>query len=416
MEEAIRRRRTIPESVKDELVARYLAGESPRELERELGLGRKYTHSLFRYRGIKAEGRTNRKHSLDESFFDVIDTERKAYYLGWLGADGCIFGTSVKTGVAAVDRDILEKFRADVGSSVPITDYPKTGGCRFQFHSKRMVARLAEVGIEPRKSFTHVPWPVAPDLRRHQIRGLIDGDGWMSIVGGRTCNIGLCGSLPTVEYFAQWVREQGFSPNRVRPHASIFKVMVSRSQHTAEIVRRLYEGASVYINRKKAIADQILASVWPSGPSVEWRGTMRFQFRGQNLMLREWAERLGIEMCLVRNRLRAGWPIEAALSDVKVIGAMFAVGDEAKTLPEWSKATGIPYGTIIDRLRRGLSLEAALSESKTVPIASHFLTVHGDTHTIADWSRATGISHATISMRLNRGWSDERAVTTPLLR
>src|SRR6202012_252825 len=64
-----------------------------------------------------------RIYALDDYFFDVIDTEAKAYWLGFITADGCVragvisngwqrHGLSVK--LKASDSGHLEKLKADL--------------------------------------------------------------------------------------------------------------------------------------------------------------------------------------------------------------------------------------------------------------------------------------------------------------
>ena len=44
------------------------------------------------------------------------------------------------------------------------------------------------------------------------------------------------------------------------------------------------------------------------------RGNVRLTHNGETLCIAEWAERLGIEYCVIETRLRRGWSVERALS------------------------------------------------------------------------------------------------------
>ena len=39
---------------------------------------------------IRSNSESHRKYSLDENYFDIIDTPNKAYILGFICADGCV--------------------------------------------------------------------------------------------------------------------------------------------------------------------------------------------------------------------------------------------------------------------------------------------------------------------------------------
>jgi hypothetical protein len=55
-----------------------------------------------------------RRYALDESFFNCIDTEDKAYWLGFLTADGLIGDDFVRIDLQLRDIDHLHKFTASL--------------------------------------------------------------------------------------------------------------------------------------------------------------------------------------------------------------------------------------------------------------------------------------------------------------
>lgn len=75
----------------------------------ELGVSTNTSKTRYRYKISK----TCKKYSLNEHVFDVIDNQEKAYWLGFLMADG--YNHQTKSCVAlrlkAEDREILEKFK-----------------------------------------------------------------------------------------------------------------------------------------------------------------------------------------------------------------------------------------------------------------------------------------------------------------
>lgn len=67
---------------------------------------------------IEIEEYINRKYFFDENIFQVIDTEEKSYWLGFLYADGAIIGNEAACEVSQADANLdhLEKFRKFVGA------------------------------------------------------------------------------------------------------------------------------------------------------------------------------------------------------------------------------------------------------------------------------------------------------------
>jgi hypothetical protein len=82
----------IPQEHRDAMVAAYLAGATAEEAAAQFGYS--YMACIFglKQRGITPRGRSeaHRRYAVDEAFFDVINTEEKAYWLGFLTADGTI--------------------------------------------------------------------------------------------------------------------------------------------------------------------------------------------------------------------------------------------------------------------------------------------------------------------------------------
>lgn len=131
----------------------------------------------------------------DYHYFDVIDTEEKAYWLGFLTADGWI-SKSEKTnaGVTGIELqygDIghLKKFNKSIKGNYQIVDRWKTCPistkdpnkknhmCIIRIFSLVMYESLRDLGFSNNKSYDFGIPKIQNDLIRHYIRGYFDGDG-----------------------------------------------------------------------------------------------------------------------------------------------------------------------------------------------------------------------------------------------
>ncbi len=67
-------------------------------------------------------GAPKRKYELDETVFEKIDSEEKAYVLGFLYADGCVTKNNSRLSitVSSVDEDILIKIKTLLKTNIPI--------------------------------------------------------------------------------------------------------------------------------------------------------------------------------------------------------------------------------------------------------------------------------------------------------
>ena len=125
------------------------------------------------------------KKQIDSLFFDKIDTEEKAYWLGFLYADGYIGkDNSIELTVKKSDSTHLTKFKTDINSNHKIsTKRVKLDGkeylaSKISFKDKNMVESLQKLGCTNKKSFSiEMPQLQSKELYRHFIRGFFDGDG-----------------------------------------------------------------------------------------------------------------------------------------------------------------------------------------------------------------------------------------------
>lgn len=129
-----------------------------------------------------------RKHKFNEDFFEIIDNEYKAYWLGFMAADGYINARGNTTGITLHIKDInhLQKFLDHLNAtSTKIhlrtgrynKDHPITNKCYINLYSIKMNKDLQNLGITTTKSNTLKPLSGIPEhFISHFIRGYFDGD------------------------------------------------------------------------------------------------------------------------------------------------------------------------------------------------------------------------------------------------
>ena len=215
---------------------------------------------------LRSASECHRIYALNESYFDVIDTEEKAYWLGFIAADGCVYRDALGVCLDEGDAEHLEKLRAALASEQPLrllTD-PRHGNrtSRLQIHSQRLTGGLMAAGIIPAKSFTLLPWAGPPELLRHYWRGVVDGDGSVGKDGRGEWFVRLVGSRAMAQGFADFVAERtGWQRKEARPHKTIWHVGYVGVSIPQAIATVLYKGATTFLDRKKATADELLAVV-----------------------------------------------------------------------------------------------------------------------------------------------------------
>lgn len=163
--------------------------KTTREIAEHLGYTTKKINDFAYGKGLIRE---ISRYAVNQNYFKKIDTANKAYWLGFLYADGCISlkNKDIKTGgslleitLQADDVDILKRFKMSISSNSPIKEklvkgkYPSVRLC---ICNTEICRDLEKLGCTPKKSLT-LTFPnksqVPDDLIPHFIRGYFDGDG-----------------------------------------------------------------------------------------------------------------------------------------------------------------------------------------------------------------------------------------------
>jgi len=129
------------------------------------------------------------KYTTDKSYFENINTKDKAYILGFICADGCIYENGLlRIEVKTQDDYILSFIRDRISPNNKIkkrTRKRKVKGYEWtsntstlSIKSKSFVKDLQFVEVVPNKTYKEVSVPILPQqMYPHFIRGYFDGDG-----------------------------------------------------------------------------------------------------------------------------------------------------------------------------------------------------------------------------------------------
>ena len=120
-----------------------------------------------------------RKYTLNQNYFESINNQEKAYFLGFMYADGCVSSKINQCSITQnKDKYILEKFQSLLGTNNPLYWRKKTKSWTLNFCSVKMKQDLIKAGCMPNKTFkVKFPSFLREDLKPHFIRGFNDGDG-----------------------------------------------------------------------------------------------------------------------------------------------------------------------------------------------------------------------------------------------
>ena len=94
----------------EEYINTSIYERSIQKLSDKYGLNRKTIVKYLNEREIEITN-THGKIPFNENVFDTIDTEEKAYWLGFLYADGCVSSSDNEIEISLKDKEHLEKFQ-----------------------------------------------------------------------------------------------------------------------------------------------------------------------------------------------------------------------------------------------------------------------------------------------------------------
>jgi len=164
------------------IILSYNQGKTQNEIAKELNCSQKTISSILIKNKITTRIPKNITYNdININFFNLINSEENAYFLGLLYADGCVqikntqYVMTIK--LKKEDIIIIEKLRDILSPSSPVKLYDGKYSY-FRTHQKIICDQLIDLGCVPNKSLKLIfPSFIKPELVRHFIRGYSDGDG-----------------------------------------------------------------------------------------------------------------------------------------------------------------------------------------------------------------------------------------------
>jgi DNA modification methylase len=186
------------------------------------------------------------KHSLQDDYFSVIDTEEKAYWIGFLFADAWLGPRSVDLSLSIQDRDHVITFRKAVGSSHKL--FEDSIKSRVVVCSKKMADDLRKHGMDAKEKFPEMEDSFIP----HFIRGVFDGDGSISnyLPSGRNKYRFMASFLGKENLLKRICYEIGINKTPTFQRG-IWRISFSSEADINRVFNYLYADYSVCLERKR---------------------------------------------------------------------------------------------------------------------------------------------------------------------
>jgi hypothetical protein len=255
------------------IISLYTSGLDTYQVAEKCGCSQTFIMNALKRSGIQRRTTQSytRKYIPNENFFNVIDTQEKAYVLGLLYADGNnyvkgVHSYEVSCKLLLSDKAILERMRDLLSPQSPIKKVFDKNTNDFywllKIHSKKLTQQLTKLGCVPAKSLILIwpKWLVDPELQRHFIRGYFDGDG--SLYAKKPTNTGHIDwgwQITSTRQFCLAVKK--ILETKLNIHCSIVLSKPKTNQITTvlsvggnlqvkKVLDWLYQDANIYLPRK----------------------------------------------------------------------------------------------------------------------------------------------------------------------
>lgn len=215
---------------------------------------------------INRIGLKKSKYKYDQNYFEIIDTQEKAYWLGFIYADGCIQENAntnsceLAIKLQGSDYKHLKKFNKSINGNVNVEVFDsicnlnqKTySSSSIRIYSAKMVHDLKEHGLCNNKSFVLQFPEINNELLPHFIRGFFDGDGCICDDISRKlvkCDF-TCASIEFINSLRTLLYANGISSYIYQETDRIYRLYIRGLLNCDKFLQFIYRDANIFLDRK----------------------------------------------------------------------------------------------------------------------------------------------------------------------
>lgn len=240
------------------------SNKSIRELSENYNINRQLLSGYLIANNINITNRRNRysykKSNINEKIFDIIDTEEKAYWLGFLYADGYIQEINnyrLELTLSEKDKDHLEDFKQFLESKFEIKYRKNQKAYRFSVRSSHLCKSLINKGCIPKKSLI-LTFPnedqVSNNYIHHFIRGYFDGDGSIYIKKNSISpDIRLLGTFEFLDHVKKLLLSLNINTTILKDKRHLHNTFYLKFKVSdgMKFLNYIYNNSNVFLKRKK---------------------------------------------------------------------------------------------------------------------------------------------------------------------
>lgn len=255
------------------IVDRYLKGEAGYKISKDYPVSSGTIYNIIERHNVERRSNkiNSRKYEYDRSFFKKIDTPKKAYWLGFIYADGYIAGKpeNRRFGIALAKKDEsqLIKFKNDISATYKIHEYEPledaysdNNYCRIEICGKEIYNILKSHGVFPKKTDILKAPKIKDCFKSHFIRGYFDGDGSIySCLRNEKTNyheyvVKIVGTIDILDYIKDFIEKNNIAKiNKYyqrKKGNNAYSIELSGNIQVKNFLDLIYKNSKTFLDRK----------------------------------------------------------------------------------------------------------------------------------------------------------------------
>lgn len=210
-DDSLYKRTKLTESQISHVIQNY-DKKSSTELAKEMNISSSAISGVWHRNELK--GKTRRVYYLlNEDYFEKIDSQDKAYFLGFIGSDGCLFKPNVKNkqnilkiSIHKQDEKILKMLKEYLQTNKPISNNGTY--VSLEISSNKIFNDIEKLGLSTNKTYKNTIANIPKQFMPSLIRGYFDGDG--SIGNHKSilkASVSIAGYQSNMDKFKEYLEE-----------------------------------------------------------------------------------------------------------------------------------------------------------------------------------------------------------------
>lgn len=200
--------------------------------------------------------------NLKIDYFKNIDSPNKAYLLGYLMCDGCIFQNRIS--LSSIDKSVVEFFVNQLCANVKVNNDGR-GTWQAGVTNANIVNDLKKYSLTEKSSLTQqFPKNIPQEYIWDFIRGVLDADGSVAFYSRNNRKNSYRKAIRIFSGSEQFIKDL-YETTKIgkiyKQKENVYEWCVVRNDDLLLIINNLYKNNGFFLPRKKEVCDRILENI-----------------------------------------------------------------------------------------------------------------------------------------------------------